>query len=63
MRHDYWLESCGPERIHQRPPRRAVGPPGCHRLLPAGRPLEQLDGPEGVVREVGLAVLVCAGDA
>ena len=37
-----------------------MGPPECRRLLPVARPLEQLDGPEGVVREVGFAV-VAAG--
>lgn len=39
-----------------------MGPPGRRRLLPVGRPLEELDGPEGVVREVGFAVAAGAGD-
>jgi len=40
----------------------AVEPSGCRRLLLVARPLEQLDGPEGVVREVGLPAAAGAGD-
>jgi hypothetical protein len=62
----YWIErrtfvlAWSPTASVGHPPsphghRRPRGDSGRHRLLPSARPLEQLDGPEGVVGEVGPA--------